>query len=327
MLKYAASVAILAVLIYKYRDQFWQFIDTPIQWHWLGLALVTMLCAFLVSYLRWKFLAVAIGLELNTTSAIQLGFIGSFFNVVTIGVIGGDSLRAYYAARHSPERIPEAILSVFIDRVIGLIAMCGFAAVAWLANGVPGEDSVQKQAIEYGCAFAGVASLSGVFALLVMLFVPGLKDFKIMQWVIDLPKIGPLFARVMDAAALYSQRKNVILTAFALSIVTNTIFGITIFLVGHAITQAPPSLADHFVIAPIAMVANSIPLPGGVGGMEAALAYLYGCFGSEGGFMVAIGYRLCILWVSLIGWIVWLRSSSQFKNDPAIVAEQVDVGQ
>jgi uncharacterized membrane protein YbhN (UPF0104 family) len=314
LLKYGASLAILVILIYKYRGQFAEFYQTQIAYHWLGIALLTMLLAFLASYIRWRALAIAIGIDLDTATAIQLGFIGSFFNVVTIGVVGGDSLRAFYAARHSPQRIPEAILSVFIDRVIGLIAMCGFAAVAWIINGVPGEETVQKQAIEFGCAFAGVSSAMGCMFLMVLLFVPGLKHWPAVRWTLAIGKIGPVLERLMDAAALYSQRKRVIPFALLLSVTTNIMFSITIFLVGHAITQSPPTLYDHFVISPIAMVANSIPLPGGIGGMEAALAYLYSCFGSDGGLVVALGYRLCILWVSLIGWGVWLTTSGKLKT-------------
>lgn len=300
-----------------------QFVDTPIGYHWLALALLTMLLAFLASYIRWQQLSVAIGLELETSAAIQLGFIGSFFNIVTIGVVGGDSLRAFYAARHSPGRIPEAILSVFIDRVIGLIVMCGFAATAFWINGVPGEETIEKQAIAFGCNFAGVASMCGCVALLVMLFVPGLKYWKVMRWAVALPKIGDLLERVMDAAALYGQRKIVIVKAILLSVITNTMFSITIYLVGLSITQSPPTLNDHFVIAPISMVANSLPLPGGIGGMEAALAYLYSCFGRDGGLLVALGYRLCILSVSLIGWVVWLMSSNRLKSaNPHAMPEQ-----
>ncbi len=307
-------MGILAILVYKYRDQFLLFADTPLGYHWLALALLTMLLAILSSYLRWQQLAVAIGLEMDTLAAIQLGFIGTFFNVVTIGVVGGDSLRAFYAARHSPGRIPEAILSVFIDRVIGLIVMCGFAAIACGINGVPGEDSIEKQAIEFGCNFAGVASICGCVALLVMLFVPGLKHWKVVRWATKLPKIWNMLERVMDAAALYGQRKIVIVKAILFSVFTNTMFGVTIYLVGLSILSSPPTLSDHFVIAPISMVANSLPLPGGIGGMEAALAYLYSCFGRDGGLLVALGYRLCILSVSLIGWVVWLMSSSQLKS-------------
>ena len=305
-------------LIYKYRDQIAVFIQSPIHYGWFALALITMLAAFLASYIRWQQLASAIGLDLTILEAMQLGFIGSFFNIVTIGVVGGDSLRAFYAARHSPDKVPSAILSVFLDRVIGLIVMCGFAAIAFTINGIPGEETTQKKAIEFGCTFAGFASTAGCIALLVMLFVPNLKSWKAVSWALRLNKIGPLFERVMDAAALYNQRKLTIIKAMLLSLVTNCMFSITIFSVASSITQAPPSQMDHFVIAPIAMVANAIPLPSGIGGMEAALAYLYPRFEGKGGFVIALGFRLCILSVSLIGWIIWLRTSSQIKTAPYI---------
>ena len=68
------------------------------------------------------------------------------------------------------------------------------------------------------------------------------------------------------------------------------------------------------------MVANSLPLPGGIGGMEAALAYLYTSFGNAGGILVALGYRLCILFVSLIGWIVWMTLKQTVTT--SVAAEQ-----
>jgi uncharacterized membrane protein YbhN (UPF0104 family) len=77
------------------------------------------------------------------------------------------------------------------------------------------------------------------------------------------------------------------------------------------VTDTAPSFGEHLVVAPIAMVANSIPLPGGVGGMEAALTWMYESYEASGGLIVAICYRLCILFVSLIGWIVWLTKGSE----------------
>ena len=322
MLKYAASIGILVFLIYKYRDQFATFVQSPIHYGWFALALFTMLAAFLASHIRWQQLASAIGLKLTVLEAMQLGFIGSFFNIVTIGVVGGDSLRAFYVARHSPDKGPSAFLSVFLDRVIGLIVMCGFAATAYTIVGIPGEETSQKKAIELGCTFAGFASAAGCIALLVMLFVPNLKYWKAVSWALRVNKIGPLFERVMDAAALYNRRKLTIIKAMLLSVVTNCMFSITLFSVASSITLAPPSQMDHFVIAPIAMVANAIPLPGGIGGMEAALAYLYPRFEGEGGFVVALGFRLCILSVSLIGWFLWLSTSNEIKTAPEISSRQ-----
>ncbi len=316
--KWLVSIAIISMLVISRKEEMFEFFDSEKRYHWWIVGLFTMTAAFTISYLRWHSLANAIELKLTVMEAIKLGFIGSFFNVVAFGVVGGDSLRAFYASRHSPGRTPEAILSVFIDRVIGLIVMCGFAATAFLLNGIPGEPSADKTAIEFGCTMAGFASIAGVIALLVMLYFPGLKQTRLFRWLIGLPKLGGALERVMDAAALYSQRKQVIPLAMFMSLCTNLLFAITIYLVALAIAPEVPNFGDHLVIAPIAMVANSLPLPGGIGGMEAAMAYLYSCFGNAGGILVALGYRLCILFVSLIGWIVWLTLKQTVTAEVAV---------
>ena len=302
------------MLVISQREELMKFFDSEKQYQWWLLALVTMTASFTFSYVRWHQLANAIDLKLKLSDAIKLGFIGAFFSVIAFGVVGGDSSRAFYATRHSPGRMPEAILSVFIDRVIGLIVMCGFTAIAFLLFGIPGEPSAQKNAIEFGCMFAGAASAAGCLALLVLVFFPGIRHTRLLKSLVGIPKIGGILGRVMDAASLYSQRKIVIPVAMLCSLCTNVMFAITIFLVALAIAPDAPTLGEHFVIAPIAMVANSVPLPGGIGGMEAAMAYLYSSFGNSGGILVALGYRLCILFVSLIGWIVWLTIGKSFTK-------------
>lgn len=316
-IKYAISVAIIVWLVGSHRDQVVEFFETPKRYPWWAIGLVTMTAAFLFSFIRWKLLANAIDLNLSTADAIRLGFIGSFFNVIAFGVVGGDSTRAFYISRKSPGRIAEAILSVFMDRVIGLIVMCGFAGTAYLINGIPGPENGQKQAIVFLCQFAGLASLAGMTVLATMVFFPGLRNAPIVRSIHRLPAVGSPLKRIMDAAALFSRRKSVIPLAMLMSCGTNVMFAVTIYLVALAIAPEVPSIGDHFVLSPIAMVANSIPLPGGIGGMEAAMAWLYSSFEFPGGLLVALGYRLCLLFVSLIGWFVWLMSTSSAAQPPS----------
>ena len=342
ILKYGASIGILWWLYQKNAHEFDGFLETEKNYAWLLVAVITITFAFFLSYLRWYHLANAIGLKLSVPDAVKLGFIGSFFNVVAFGVVGGDSLRAFYAARHSPDRVPEAILSVFIDRFIGLMVMFGFAAMAWFGNqyfsAAPSAESVaesvaqvvasqtqdaskdtsladQTAGIGYICTIAGIGCLVGTAGLWTFLFFPGMRNFSLFRWFQKLPKIGSLIERGLDAAALYSKNKRVIIIAACFSLGTNMLFALTIFLVASAVTTERPSLPQHFVIAPISMVANSVPLPGGVGGMEAALSTLYTSYNASQGFIVALGYRLCILFVSLIGWFVWLGFGKTVRTE------------
>ncbi len=310
ILKYAASIGILAWLIYSRREQFSAFLEQDKNLWWLAAASITMTSAFMISYIRWHQLANAIKLDLSIGEAVRLGFIGAFFNVVAFGVVGGDSLRAFYAARSKKDRVPEAILSVFIDRAIGLMVMFGVAGLAWRLSRYVGGGSVADSeahlAIASICNTAGILCIAGASLLVSFLMFPGIRKLGLFRALTKLPKIGDLIDRGMEAAALYSHNKRVIGLAICFSIATNLLFATTIWLVSMAATDTAPSFTEHLVIAPIAMVANSIPLPGGVGGMEAALVAMYESYRATGGVIVAICYRLCILFVSLIGWIVWL---------------------
>ena len=110
----------------------------------------------------------------------------------------------------------------------------------------------------------------------------------------------------MEAAALYSENRLTIVIAIFFSTATNILFATTIWLVALGTTLSPPSFVQHLAMAPIAMLSNSVPLPGGVGGMEFALTYMYESSQASGGVIVAICYRLCIMFVAMIGWFVWL---------------------
>lgn len=318
ILKYLASVGILVWLIYSRREQFAAFSEQEKNLWWLVLACLTMTAAFTVSYLRWCCLARAINFDLSLKEALRLGFIGSFFNVIAFGVVGGDSLRAWYAARANKDRVPEAILSVFIDRAIGLMVMFGVAGIAWQICKLSGtlDGAAEQQATIAGiCNTAGVLSIVGAAILVSFLLFPNIRKTAPFRALTRIPKIGDLIDRGMEAAALYSENRTSIVIAIFCSIVTNLLFTTTIWLVALGVCTSPPNFIEHLVMAPITMLANSVPLPGGVGGMEWALSAMYESIQASGGVIVAICYRCCILFVSLIGWIVWLRGGNQGLPD------------
>ena len=62
------------------------------------------------------------------------------------------------------------------------------------------------------------------------------------------------------------------------------------------------------------MVSNAMPLPGGIGGMELALDFLYQAFGCDNGVVVAFTFRFALLTVSAIGAIVWFFNRSNVEN-------------
>ena len=85
-----------------------------------------------------------------------------------------------------------------------------------------------------------------------------------------------------------------------------------------------PSLAAHFVIAPLGMLAAALPLPlGALGAFEAALAALYVAVPGDvrltqvQGLLVAFGYRAITILIAMIGVGVWLTSRRQVAEAAA----------
>ena len=137
-------------------------------------AAVVCLAAFLISFYRWMLFVRAIGLPFGFLDAVRIGFIGLFFNLFAFGVIGSDALRAFYVTRQVRHRVTEAIASVFLDRFIGLLTMCGIASLAFLIwnpdEAIRGSDFYPV--IQVVGTVAIVGTVGGIGVLLIAMAAP-----------------------------------------------------------------------------------------------------------------------------------------------------------
>ena len=316
--KVLLSLGIMSYLFFSaWRTE--QFQDLSLQrldWGWMGLALLFCLAAHVVSYLRWRMMVRALGIPFTPFDAIRIGFIGSFFNLFAFGVLGGDTLRAYYVTRQVKHRVPETISSVVADRLIGLLTMFSFASVAFLTADLTvihsESNSDQMAALIATCRTIVIATLGGYGALLTLFLVPRVTQTTSYQRVTGIPRIGPVIDRFSKVLIVYRHKLPTIGFCFLLSSICVICFASSIFFVACAISSSPPTWADHFIITPIAMTANAIPLPGGIGGMELAIDFLYLAFTPDGsdqrGIVVAFAFRVVLLATSTVGAIAWLTN-------------------
>ena len=85
----------------------------------------------LLGALRWRLLLACLGFRLPYGRVLHLGLVGLLFNCFGIGYVGGDVVKAYYAAVDQPRgRRAEAVTSVACDRFVGLIALLALAILA-----------------------------------------------------------------------------------------------------------------------------------------------------------------------------------------------------
>ena len=324
LLKIGVSVGLIAILIghAANEDEFTRFFETGKNWPWLGLGLFGCLAAFMTGFLRWNLLVSMLGLPFRTLDAIRIGFIGAFFNVFTIGVIGGDALRAFYAARQAPDRKSEAIASVVFDRLIGILTMFTIAAVACSIVDFS-ELKARNETAFLTIRYVGMSSLAlaiiGFVVFAIVFATPNVDRSKWYRWLITWPRVGPIAQQIMSVVLVYRGRPLAIAASFLMSIGVNFFFALTIYSIGVGLRTPHPTLSEHMLIEPITMVSNALPLPGGIGGMEWVLELLYGLLASSSGVMVALVFRFFMLLLSAVGGIVWIlnrETVNEMEPDP-----------
>jgi len=85
----------------------------------------------LLSGVRWRILLQAQRITLGIADAVRLVFIGLFFNNIMLGSTGGDVAKAYYITRKTDRKV-EGALTVFVDRLVGIVALALIAGAAAL---------------------------------------------------------------------------------------------------------------------------------------------------------------------------------------------------
>ena len=335
-LKLSISLAILGYLFHcaAGTDQFSVLTTSETHWSWIGLAVLLCLVAHVISFLRWRVMVLALGLPFSVVDALRIGFIGSFFNLFAFGVVGGDTLRSFYVARQVPQRIPEAVASVIADRLIGMLTMFTFASIAFLAldfESLADQVSVERwQAFRFTCWVILTMTGGGYLGLVVVWQSPRLARVRWFARLGQIPWLGALVRRFANVIAIYRGRPGALLAGFAMSALVNISFVACIYAVAVAIQRGGPSFANFWLIAPISMVANAAPLPGGLGGMELALDFLYRLFAvglsEPRGVVIAFAYRFVLLVVSALGAVAWLMSRKSIHAVEAQLGVRASTG-
>ena len=88
------------------------------------------LTALMITFARWQQLVQAQGLAFSFRDAVRLGFIGNVFNLVIPGAVGGDVIKAAFLCRMQPDKKPQAVASMVLDRILGLLGLFLLAGVA-----------------------------------------------------------------------------------------------------------------------------------------------------------------------------------------------------
>ncbi len=314
LLKYVLAFGLLSWVIWKYwapPDGYglsfvWNkhFVQgAPVRWGYLALAAAILTVSLLITFVRWYILVRAQDLPFTLYHAVRLGLIGYFFNSFLPGSVSGDVVKAAFLAREQSRRT-VAVATVVMDRALALWGLFWFVAVLGLVFWALGMLQPATQWITLCCAVLVGISVP-VWVLLG--YLPAYRAERFAERLGRLRRVGPAAAEFWRAVWMYRCRQWSVAVTLLLAWVGHVGF-VFVFYFSVLSLWSPeygpiPSLAEHFLIVPLALLAQAIPIfPGGVGVGELGFGGFYAMLGSK----YFIGVLGCLVSQRVIAWALGL---------------------
>lgn len=259
----------------------------------LAAALIALLGGALFAITRWWRILALAGCRSSWVRTLRFTFLGMFFNLVVPGLTGGDVVKAVLVVREHPERRADALVSVVIDRMLGLWLLIGLACAVVLFG--PGGLEVLRWPV-----LLGFLAASAAVALVLASSLR--RALRVDALLLRLPQARRL-AELDRAAKVFSRRPFELALALALSAGNHLCVFAGVLAIGHAFGDTLAYL-DYVAIVSISNVLSSLPLtPGGWGVGEKAFGSLFELSGSAFalGVAVSVTYRLCNMGLGLLG--------------------------
>jgi uncharacterized protein (TIRG00374 family) len=230
-----------------------------------ALSLLLMGSALALGIVRWRTVLRVQGLDLSWGRATEISLVAHFFNSFLLGSTGGDLMKAYYAARETHHKKTEAVVTVFVDRLIGLWAMLLFACLMM----IPNARLLFAHAKLRSISAVIVLMAAGCTTMVVLAFWGGVSKRwgGARGWLRRLPK-GEWLERSLDSCREFGRERSFLWRALAISMLLNAFCVLQVMAIAWGLRLHIPALA-LFVIVPIVICISALPItPSGLGVRE-----------------------------------------------------------
>jgi uncharacterized protein (TIRG00374 family) len=267
--------------------------------------------------LRWWILLRTQSIYISYWAAVRLHFLGLFYNNFMPSSVGGDFIRAWYVTKHTDRKF-EAALSVFVDRVIGLLSTVVIAVFFYVVF-------LHRQSIRMSRSEQGRTSIFEslgrhrelVFWLILALaaifigFLLNSKGRKMLgkMWIYLLAFSYRMLVQFRNAIIIYFTKPLAILAVFWLTVLMQLMVITGFWFLGQNMDLGV-SIKYYYVFFTLAWVLGAIPVSiGGAGVVEAFLVLLFVNIAglNEGGaWAIALCQRAIWMLSSLPGALIHL---------------------
>jgi len=227
-----------------------------------ALSILTVGAIILLGIQRWRMVLHVHGLQLPWNRAATISFVAHFFNSFLLGSTGGDLMKAYFAARETQHKKTEAVVTVFVDRLVGLWAMLLFASLLM----IPNLSLLFNHPRLRPLAFLVLTMTAACSLLVYLAFWGGLsRRWKgARAWLRRLPK-GAWLEHSIESCRPFGKEPSFLLRTLGISMLLNTacVFQFWIISRGLGLQIQPLAL---LVIVPMIICISALPItPSGLG--------------------------------------------------------------
>lgn len=289
----SAGLLFLLFTLFDFRES-WNALR-GMDYRYFGLAFLLFQGGLVLRSFRWRFLLDAVQVPVPIHRLLYLYYVGTFFNTFLPSGFGGDAVKMYELARYS-QKGSEAVGTVFVDRMAGLVVLCamGLLALPLAQRSLPREQIVFL-------TLASALGLIGPWLLLqrhladrIMRILPGFLR----------PKAQSLYD------AVHTSGTQALWKALLVSVLFNLMLFILNFLVALGLGINVPFL--YFVaFMPLLSLSMLIPSIGALGTRESAYVLLFGSAGIDEPLAIAmsLSFYFINVFTGVIGALLYALDS------------------
>lgn len=321
------AVALLGLTLRSTGADLWSDLAAADPWL-LALAVLLYGVVIFVTVVRWRMLLAVQGVHVPLWSLARLTFIGVFFNLAIPGAVSGDLVKMGYLAGWTTDRKAEGVLTILVDRVLGMLGLFVVAAVSLLcAMPLLVRLGAEYRPLQMAAVTVGLGSVGGLVAVLLVECRAALVRHRWIQWQIDLgvrllpARVTALLVRLTAALELYRNTRLTIVKALLLAIAVHALLALDLLTLGRAVGERALGLQHYIITASVANAVASIPVtPGGVGTRDKTAAAFLSAFAAQppekAGSIPVILSLVIVLW-ALVGAVAFITAPRRPGASPS----------
>lgn len=327
--KFAIPVAIIGILVYRIKPAEWEALHSqPKDYALLAGALLIALVAVSLSFARWCLLVRCQGIEFSMLEAFRLGSICFLLNFVSVGSVGGDLFKAVFLARRRPGKRVAAVASVVVDRGVGLYGLLLIGAAALLFHSTSDPETLAGQNMGKIKAVTATLLVTGTIVLSILVFGGRMVD-RLIGWGSEQRFIGGLVQKIGPPLRMFHHHPIAFAASVVMSVGVHGLLTISMYFIARGLYSDIPTLQEHLIIVPIAMLASAMPFaPAGLGVLEATMEWLYDLIPAKpteaSGTLVALVFEVVKVVLAAIGTIFYWSAGKEIRESLEEVEHEED---